>query len=640
MGAKLDSRPILAFVLSAILLFSVVSYGGSLNFTPVAIAQVDDNKILLDTEQIERTIPGVNKNFASQNQQITQQEEINISELINDFEEIISLLNSYSSVIDESLVIDVVLASLLDLKSKIKNEDIDDKEDLLELLKKSIKKLKSAKNFVLDADEVGAQKKLNKAKNSLNSFINELKDEIDDDNDDDERDDDDDDEHDDDDYENSIISIKEILEQAIQNRNILNDQNEIDFDQLNDDDLQLFQIISEQIELQFENLAALVILLDANGVGVQIVTVEDNSLSPTSFDGFLIKPAYAIFSAFAYVVDGKKIIVSVEALISAAWSMYALLLGKSLDLNQKGSIKSELGGLPLNDDELLTLAEYSTDKNFKDAKKFVGNLRKAHTLSKALTPELSKHDLTIFCSPQVDFFEDVETSSVNKWQISGSTQSKWQTIFEPIRKFVDLFIVNNLVDFPEEGTSLDVNLPEAPSPKRVWWFGDFSTITYLGDPKPSIPPQTANNGGTTTIEPTQTGTLTSPEIGPIGECGTLYFQSWWEIETAAPAVGQFDQMTVSVAKKIGPFFPFYKEIGKLNPLRDPFPASVADHPSTPLHGFQVDFPDSFQWRLETFDLSEFEGNKIKIRFTFDTVDNQFNGFRGWLIDDISVESEH
>jgi len=42
------------------------------------------------------------------------------------------------------------------------------------------------------------------------------------------------------------------------------------------------------------------------------------------------------------------------------------------------------------------------------------------------------------------------------------------------------------------------------------------------------------------------------------------------------------------------------------------------------------------WKSVKIDLSAFDGSKIRAQFKFDTIDNQFNNFEGWYIDDISI----
>ncbi|MEW6103549.1 MAG: T9SS type A sorting domain-containing protein, partial [bacterium] len=43
------------------------------------------------------------------------------------------------------------------------------------------------------------------------------------------------------------------------------------------------------------------------------------------------------------------------------------------------------------------------------------------------------------------------------------------------------------------------------------------------------------------------------------------------------------------------------------------------------------------WHQESLDLSSYYGKKIKIRFSFDTVDSLYNNYEGWYIDDVEVK---
>ncbi len=42
------------------------------------------------------------------------------------------------------------------------------------------------------------------------------------------------------------------------------------------------------------------------------------------------------------------------------------------------------------------------------------------------------------------------------------------------------------------------------------------------------------------------------------------------------------------------------------------------------------------WVQQYVDLSPYAGNIIRVRFMFNTGDQLYNGYRGWVIDDISV----
>ncbi|MCB9135611.1 MAG: pre-peptidase C-terminal domain-containing protein [Anaerolineales bacterium] len=102
------------------------------------------------------------------------------------------------------------------------------------------------------------------------------------------------------------------------------------------------------------------------------------------------------------------------------------------------------------------------------------------------------------------------------------------------------------------------------------------------------------------------GDLTSPPI-PIPGTGTPYlrFYSWYVAEPGT----HWDQRWVQISADGGPFTNTYQMTGD--------PAST--------------------WVQSPFiDLAPYVGQTIRIRFHFETLDARYNGFRGWLIDDLQV----
>lgn len=72
-------------------------------------------------------------------------------------------------------------------------------------------------------------------------------------------------------------------------------------------------------------------------------------------------------------------------------------------------------------------------------------------------------------------------------------------------------------------------------------------------------------------------------------------------------------------------------IKKLNPSVDPKTESRYSKPFTSAGNFRKPV-----WNSEEFDLSAYVGETIKLKFYFDTVDANYNGFRGWIIDDLKI----
>ena len=45
-------------------------------------------------------------------------------------------------------------------------------------------------------------------------------------------------------------------------------------------------------------------------------------------------------------------------------------------------------------------------------------------------------------------------------------------------------------------------------------------------------------------------------------------------------------------------------------------------------------PNLDEWTLQDYDLAAYRGKTVRVRFRFDSVDDQFNGYAGWYVDDV------
>lgn len=212
------------------------------------------------------------------------------------------------------------------------------------------------------------------------------------------------------------------------------------------------------------------------------------------------------------------------------------------------------------------------------------------------------------------FFDNME-SGVNGWTTTGF----WHREYNPDQYFVTYPDINpTLVTLPDDGS-----LPVAYSGNYVWWYGENSTGTFIGsDYEPTY--QSDDNGGTSITS--NTGTLTSPAVDLSSvTTATLSFMTWWEIEGVD--VDQFDMMYVEISTDNGATF---TQLGSLNPLND-----VDGEAYMPFSSGGLGMPG--QWYKATLDISDYTGyNQVKVRFMFDTIDSLYNGFRGWLVDDVSI----
>ena len=115
------------------------------------------------------------------------------------------------------------------------------------------------------------------------------------------------------------------------------------------------------------------------------------------------------------------------------------------------------------------------------------------------------------------------------------------------------------------------------------------------------------------------GTLTSPVIGalPLPQDAEL---SFWHRRAAELDI-DFDQSFVQAQGDGGGFTPQVQVTGATNAWR----FSGDDLPVDPTVG-----------HVSTVDLGGFVGQDLKLRFTFDTVDENENSTLGWMVDDITV----
>jgi hypothetical protein len=166
-------------------------------------------------------------------------------------------------------------------------------------------------------------------------------------------------------------------------------------------------------------------------------------------------------------------------------------------------------------------------------------------------------------------------------------------------------------------------LPAAFSGNQVGWFGEASTGTFCG-PGWSVV-QAPKSGCTSTT--TYSGYLTSPPFSLSGAISAiLRFRSWWEIEGVA--ANAYDTMQVEYSTNGST----WTAVGKLNPANNP----AGDHHEGYSNNGLLAEPG---WKDYLVDLSAAIGQpSVQVRFAFDTEDHLYNGFRGWLVDDVVVST--
>ncbi|MBI2415337.1 MAG: immune inhibitor A [Candidatus Kerfeldbacteria bacterium] len=212
------------------------------------------------------------------------------------------------------------------------------------------------------------------------------------------------------------------------------------------------------------------------------------------------------------------------------------------------------------------------------------------------------------------FFDEMEIDD-GSWTATGL----WHQQTNPENISIADDINPALVSLPDFGF-----LPNAYSGEGVWWYGSASDGTFLGDW--TLADQDAKNGGWSNLA--NDGELISPAIDlTTSENATLTFWNWWEIEGVD--VDQYDLMSVYITTDGGAT---WSAVVNLNPLNDVDGESWKPFSSGGLG--QVG-----QWIHTQADLSDYVGNTIQLKFYFETVDQKYNGFRGWLIDDVRVTND-
>jgi hypothetical protein len=228
--------------------------------------------------------------------------------------------------------------------------------------------------------------------------------------------------------------------------------------------------------------------------------------------------------------------------------------------------------------------------------------------------------------------ENWETGTLHGWSVQDTSGTvdpnnpSWQILNNPQTISVTNPGINpNLVTLPDSGS-----LPAAYDGTHAVWFGDTTSGTFCGADwnTYSLTPNTTEMKNGCTSREAFSGTLTSPTFSLAGAASaTLHFFSWWEIESVD--ADSFDVMQVEYSTDGGTT---WSSPVQLNPVSNPAGAHDQSYSNNGLEA-------SPSWHEYFVDLSPAIGsNTVQVRFTFDTRDSLYNGFRGWLIDNIFVNT--
>lgn len=141
------------------------------------------------------------------------------------------------------------------------------------------------------------------------------------------------------------------------------------------------------------------------------------------------------------------------------------------------------------------------------------------------------------------------------------------------------------------------------------------------------------NGGTSVRA--HSGALISPRIDLSSEDTplALTFKTWWEIEAVNPNESGFDLMSIEYKiEGTGEGEGEWVTLARLNPLTDPEGNNLESLPYS-----NLGFNQAPNWLQQApISLDSLAGKAFQLRFNFSTVDQLYNGFRGWLLDDVQI----
>lgn len=225
-----------------------------------------------------------------------------------------------------------------------------------------------------------------------------------------------------------------------------------------------------------------------------------------------------------------------------------------------------------------------------------------------------------------------DSPTAAKWQKQQSlNQPMWNLIQS--NHGIQNNLVNKAVTLAPNDSSLG-NVPIPPQGSHAYWYGDVTSGNFIGL-RSNLDLEAANSelSGGTSIQP-NLGAISSPaiDLSQVKAPISLSFKTWWEIESVNPNSNGYDLMDIQVSTDGGLN---YKTVARLNPLSDP--QSTLNRAPLPFTNFGFNQAPSTS-QQESISLDEFAGQAdVRLKFEFLTVDELYNGFRGWMIDDIVIQ---
>jgi len=210
-------------------------------------------------------------------------------------------------------------------------------------------------------------------------------------------------------------------------------------------------------------------------------------------------------------------------------------------------------------------------------------------------------------------------------------QSLWHTHVSGLDVINQAYLANLVSLAPNDLTAGKV--PNPIEGAKACWYGKTADDNSLdeGNFLNEAENTGAELGGGTSIA-AHSGALVSPRIDFSAEVAplALTFKTWWEIEAVNPNENGFDLMSVEYQIEGEDDWVTFV---RLNPLADP--VGIDELESLPYSS--AGFNQAPLWLEQApISLDRLAGKVFQLRFTFSTQDELYNGFRGWLLDDVEI----
>lgn len=235
-----------------------------------------------------------------------------------------------------------------------------------------------------------------------------------------------------------------------------------------------------------------------------------------------------------------------------------------------------------------------------------------------------------------DFSQQGTDATCGQWLATGD-DNQWHEHSTGLNIINQAWLAELVLLAPDDTSAGYV--PDPYADNACWYgraaAGSVAQGNFMGIPAGAVEDEypeggLPQGGGLSELE--NMGVLESPLIDLTAETAplALEFRTWWEIESVNPNNNGYDIMSVQYSLDAGEN---WIELTRLNPLSDPVGLEQRDALPYSNRGFNK--APAWLWQ-EPISLDALAGQMVKLRLVFSTNDELYNGFRGWLVDDLRI----